>query len=50
MADYKGEINDHTVVYVTAGGNAPKGVYDLSQMRNTVRKDLIVPTLMPIQT
>lgn len=29
MADYKGEINDHTVVYVTAGGNAPKGVYDL---------------------
>ena len=20
MADYKGEINDHTVVYVTAGG------------------------------
>lgn len=26
MADYKGEINDHTVVYVTAGGNAPKGV------------------------
>ena len=27
MADYKGEINDHTVVYVTAGGNAPKGVY-----------------------
>lgn len=31
MADYKGEINDHTVVYVTAGGNAPKGVYDLFQ-------------------
>ena len=29
MADYKGEINDHTVVYVTAGGNAPEGVYDL---------------------
>ena len=29
MADYKGEISDHTVVYVTAGGNAPKGVYDL---------------------
>lgn len=29
MADYKGEINDNTVVYVTAGGNAPKGVYDL---------------------
>lgn len=29
MADYNGEINDHTVVYVTAGGNAPKGVYDL---------------------
>lgn len=29
MADYKGEINDHTVVYVTAGGNALKGVYDL---------------------
>ena len=29
MADYKGEINDHTVVYVTEGGNAPKGVYDL---------------------
>ena len=29
MADYKGEINDHIVVYVTAGGNAPKGVYDL---------------------
>lgn len=29
MADYKGEINDHTVVYVTAGGNAPKGVSDL---------------------
>lgn len=29
MADYKGEINDHTVVYVTAGGNATKGVYDL---------------------
>ena len=29
MADYKGGINDHTVVYVTAGGNAPKGVYDL---------------------
>lgn len=29
MADYKGEINDHTVVYVTAGGNTPKGVYDL---------------------
>lgn len=29
MADYKGEINDHTFVYVTAGGNAPKGVYDL---------------------
>lgn len=29
MADYKGEINDHTVVYVTAGGNAPKGIYDL---------------------
>lgn len=29
MADYKGEINEHTVVYVTAGGNAPKGVYDL---------------------
>ena len=29
MADYKGEISDHTVVYVTAGGNAPEGVYDL---------------------
>ena len=29
MADYTGEINDHTVVYVTAGGNAPEGVYDL---------------------
>ena len=29
MADYKGEINDHTVDYVTAGGNAPEGVYDL---------------------
>ena len=29
MADYNGEINDHTVVYVTAGGNAPEGVYDL---------------------
>lgn len=29
MADYKGEISDHTVVYVTAGGNAPGGVYDL---------------------
>ena len=29
MADYKGEIIDHTVVYVTAGGNAPDGVYDL---------------------
>ena len=26
MADYKGEISDHTVVYVTAGGNAPEGV------------------------
>ena len=29
MADYNGEISDHTVVYVTAGGNAPEGVYDL---------------------
>lgn len=29
MADYKGEVSDHTVVYVTAGGNAPEGVYDL---------------------
>lgn len=29
MADYRGEISDHTVVYVTAGGNAPEGVYDL---------------------
>lgn len=29
MADYKGEISDHTVVYVTAGGNAPEGIYDL---------------------
>lgn len=29
MADYTGEISDHTVVYVTAGGNAPEGVYDL---------------------
>lgn len=29
MADYKGEISDHTVVYVTSGGNAPEGVYDL---------------------
>ena len=29
MADYKGEISDHTVVYVTAGGNAPEGVYNL---------------------
>lgn len=29
MADYKGEISDNTVVYVTAGGNAPEGVYDL---------------------
>ena len=29
MADYKGEISDHTVVYVTAGENAPEGVYDL---------------------
>lgn len=29
MADYKGEISDHTVVYVTAGGKAPEGVYDL---------------------
>ena len=29
MADYKGEISDHTVVYVTAGGYAPEGVYDL---------------------
>ena len=29
LFNYKGEINDHTVVYVTAGGNAPKGVYDL---------------------
>ena len=29
MADYKGETRDLTVVYVTAGGNAPEGVYDL---------------------
>ena len=29
MADYKGEISDHTVVYVTAGGDAPEGVYNL---------------------
>ena len=43
MADYKGEINDHTVVYVTAGGNAPKGVYDLfpnAEYREEVLEEL----------
>ena len=29
MADYKGEVKDSTVVYVTAGGDAPEGVYSL---------------------
>ena len=29
MADYKGEVKDHTVVYVTTGGDAPEGVYNL---------------------
>ena len=29
MADYKGEVGDQTVVYMTEGGDAPVGVYSI---------------------
>lgn len=29
MADYKGKVENHTVVYLTNGGEAPEGVYQL---------------------